>query len=170
MADKVISAKEYKKATRKLVTAPSGAKFLIKKVTNWDFIHSPYLPVGFDIRRFQLEAQAISEEAQNPQDLLQKHPREAAELARMYVIVGVVSPRIVDKPLEECGEDELSIYELLEEDLTFLLNEILEFSGLGKGATERVAPFLPEPEPTIVRPPSEKVSQASPRTNESDTI
>jgi len=158
MADKVISAKEYKSATRKIVTVPSGAEFLIKRVTNWDFIHSPYLPVGFDIKRFQKDAQAVAKDSQDPQELFRNHPKESAELARIYILVGVISPRVVDKPLEECEEDELSIYEILDDDLNFLINEIIEFSGMGKEATEKVAPFLKQPEPTIVRPPGEKVS------------
>lgn len=53
---------------------------------------------------------------------------ENKDWARYILPRCIIQPKIVDKPIESCGDNELSIFELTSEDQVHLVKEISEAS------------------------------------------
>jgi hypothetical protein len=128
-----VKPSEYRKQLRKEITLSSGYSFVIRKVRVRDVVKASYLPVG------------VFEES-NPDAIVQNVGYDKiVDYMDEIIIQGVVEPKIVKKQPDECNEDELSIYELTEQDSTELFNEIMKFSGLPTTQEEK-AEYAPFPE------------------------
>lgn len=143
-----VKPSEYRKQLRKEITLSSGYSFVIRKVRVRDVIKASYLPVG------------VFEES-NPEAVVQNVGYDKiVDYMDEIIIQGVVEPKIVKKQPDECSEDELSIYELTEQDSTDLFNEIMKFSGLPATQEEKAeyAPFPEERDTNTNRSDGEAVS------------
>jgi len=122
-----MSAEEYRKLTTKVVKAPSGFEFMIKK-----------LSLKATNRIFQLLG---LRETTIDTKTLQEDPELRKNLAQVIDIVltdAVVKPRIVLNVVNP--NEELSIVEITYEDGLSLFTEILDFSGLSpEKASERAS-------------------------------
>lgn len=109
------NARDYRKSSNKerTVELPSGAKFLVRKVS--------YIEI-FGLGAFLVKDKKQLEE-------MEKNNRE--KYIRMFLIKGIVAPKVVDKPKGQCRDDELSVDEILsnQEDALFLMKEILIIGG-----------------------------------------
>jgi len=146
-----VKPSEYRKQLRKEVVLSSGYSFLIRKIRVRDVILASYLPVG-------------AFEESNPDAIIQEIGFEKiTNYIDTIIVEGVVEPKIVKKPVSECGEDELSIYELTEQDCIELSQEIIRFSGLPTTREEKAeyAPFPEERHTSGDRPDGEEISQAT---------
>lgn len=96
--------KAYKQRNRKEIELPSGLGVTIKKLSIGDVYEMG--GTGFD---------------------------ESSQLKSSIDMVCkcVTGPfKVVDKPVNECGDDELSVSDLDNQDFEFVINAITEFSGL----------------------------------------
>jgi len=130
-----IKPSEYRKNLLKTVVAPSGAEFVIRRIRGKDIL----LSMG-DVP-LALYRAMTGEEVQltDPEDI-----KAGLKLMDAVIIAGVVDPKIVDKPPEECGENELSIRELTDEDTMFLYSKIMEMNTGGRAGQEAIESFLTE--------------------------
>lgn len=137
-----IKPSEYRKGLTKLVTLSSGAEFLIRKVRGEDFIKSKTVPLALLRYSEILESENI-DQISNISDAFFNDFEKAYEYMDEVIIAGVVEPKIVKKPPEECGEDELSIHELTVMDTLELFGEIARFSDIPVTTEEKkeMAPF-----------------------------
>jgi len=143
-----VKPSEYRKQLRKEVTLSSGYSFVIRKVRVRDVVKASYLPVG------------VFEDS-NPETIVQNVGYDKiVDYMDEIIIQGVVEPKIVKKSPEECSDEELSIYELTEQDSTELFNEIIKFSGLPTTQEEKLeyAPFPEERNAASDRPDGEAIS------------
>jgi len=122
-----MSAEEYRKRVRKTVEAPSGFKFVIRKLN------------------LKTLARLMEVYGETPTgDLSEKQKALLADKlkGRLEDIVEVVLPNCIVKPKvvlnETTKKDELALADLEPDDLIFLVNTITDFSGLtGEAAEER---------------------------------
>ena len=143
-----VKPSEYRQQLRKEVVLSSGYSFVIRKVRVRDVIKASYLPVG------------VFEES-NPDSIVQNVGYDKiVDYMDEIIIQGVVEPKIVKKQPDECSEDELSIYELTEQDSTDLFNAIMTFSGLPTTREEKAeyAPFPEERDANTNRSDGEAIS------------
>lgn len=111
---KIATASEYRKKQRKLVELPSGFIFEIRKL-------SP-IAYGEVLDKMGIKpTQANSEEAEN---IIRDR---MLDVMKLVLPEGVVSPKIA---IESDDEDVLLFSDLDLNDVTVLLEEIYDFSGL----------------------------------------
>ncbi len=120
----VTTVKEYIAKQRKMVELPSGFVFEIRKMS----------PLTFT-KMFELIGVRPNETKEETEEKIQGGLQEILELV---IPVCVVNPRIV---LGLAGENELSLDDLDMDDFLALLDEITEFSGLGKEDVEERESF-----------------------------
>jgi hypothetical protein len=143
-----VKPSEYRKQLRKEVVLSSGYSFVIRKVRVRDVVKASYLPIG------------VFEDS-NPETIVQNVGYDKiVDYMDEIIIQGVIEPKIVKKSPEECSDEELSIYELTEQDSTELFNEIMKFSGLPTTQEEKLeyAPFPEERNAASNRPDGEAIS------------
>lgn len=117
------TAAAMRERNRKVITLPSsGMEITIRKLTQWDFISG-----GSDIPTGSMT------EGKPARHASVKVEQSARERAAIIFGRGVVSPRVVVDDAAECSEDEIHIYDLAD-DMAFVMDEIIEFSGLGQKA------------------------------------
>lgn len=115
-----MKASEYKKRTTKQVVCPSGLTVNIRKILSVDYLMMGILPDTLTTYRTKVMSDQPIE-----------NPQLAVDLQVMFLTRAVIPTqdlKIVDKPIEECTENELSVYQLEEEDSLCLIQEITEFS------------------------------------------
>ena len=118
----MLTAKEYRSKSRKAFRLSTGDEVLIRKVTVSDCALSMgHVPEAF----WDGNEEGIKEHAK-------KDPSFSILFRRSVVIAGVMEPRIVDKKVEACGDDELSILEIPDGVQDEILKEVLEFSMVKK--------------------------------------
>jgi len=141
---------EYRAQLRKEVTLSSGYTFLIRKIRIRDIFKTAKLPISLTEQEVQVSTSEV--------DI-----QQTLEYIDDIIIAGVVEPKVVKKAIDECSEDELSIYELSEQDSTELFQEIMKFSGapLTQEEKQEYAPFPEERASTYNRPDGEKVPQTT---------
>lgn len=115
-----MKASEYKKRTTKQVVCPSGLTVNIRKILSVDYLMMGILPDTLTSYRANVMSNQPIE-----------NPQLAVDLQVMFLTKAVIPTqdlKIVDKPIESCAENELSVYQLEEEDSLCLIQEITEFS------------------------------------------
>lgn len=112
-------AEQMRERNQKVITLPtSGLEIRIRKLTQWDFIERGLdIPLG----------------APSEQGAQRGRERSALDYAAIIFGRGVVEPRVVLDDGAECGAGEIHVYDL-GDDIAWVMNEIQEFSGLGKKA------------------------------------
>lgn len=113
---KIINAADYRKqyVKTKIVKAPSGAGFKIRPISPLDYVNDK-IPT-----------------AKKGDDELQ-----SGKLFTKAVLLNcVLMPKLVDKKVEECKDNELSLDEIVFADYQFLVKEITEYSAPANGNTD----------------------------------
>jgi hypothetical protein len=125
------SPQELRKRNRREVTGPSGETYIIRKLTQRDFM--PRGLVALVVQEgIKLTQESIS-------DYVDSHVEELEEVEQRILKLGVVSPLVVLDPSKE-GTN--AIYFLdLGEDKDYLLKEIATFSGLSLDALSQIDKF-----------------------------
>lgn len=104
--------KEYKQRNRKDLKLPSGLPVTIKKLSYGE------------VQEAQSQAQPVG---------LGAKPDEGNNVVvvNQMLISAVVGPfKLVQKFVDECSDDELSITDLENSDYEFLIKEVISFSGM----------------------------------------
>lgn len=96
------------------VTLSSGKMFEVQSLSPGDFMSI----LGTPIIRRAIENQSITDE-----DL-----RTSLELVKEIVCLGVISVKFVNKAQYECGEGEISINRLTQDEIVELYTQIMELS------------------------------------------
>jgi len=115
-----MKASEYKKRTMKEVVCPSGLTVNIRKVLSVDYLMLGILPDTLTKYR---------EDVINDRPI--ENPQLAVDLQIMFLTKAIIPTqdlKIVNKAAEDCAENELSVFQLEEEDTLCLIQEITEFS------------------------------------------
>jgi hypothetical protein len=119
----IISGTNYRERKQKLdqtqeVELPSGAVFLLRPVDLEVFAVSGALPLSIAEKMNTAQSGGLTE-TEAFRGLSEDEKQKSFNFARKLLQYNSVSPRIVDEPR---AEDELSVEDLLPEDLRFLLD------------------------------------------------
>lgn len=124
-----MKASDYRKKVRKNIECPSGLKLEIRKVKAIDYLKLGILPDT-------LAAMGDKPEKVSP-DALDK-------IQKMFLISIVIPTdefNIVDKPLNQLEEGEVSYLEIEDEDTNFIISEITTFSFGAEKDKKDIRPF-----------------------------
>lgn len=127
-----MKASEYRKRVRKRITCPSGLEVEIRKIRALDFLKLGILP------------NTLEEIKGKPQNV---PPEIFEKIQKMYLVDAVIHAgefKIVDKPLGQLEEGELSYLEIDDDDSNHIINEISDFSFKKEGGEESIRPFCEE--------------------------
>jgi hypothetical protein len=126
----VVTVAEYRARVRKVVEAPSGASFEVRKLKQQDFV-----PKGLVALTIETMKEVPEEVAR---EYLKNHPDEVLAIEEVVLVKGVVAPR-----LTVIGDDSkgLHVDELEEADRKFLFDTITDFSGMTEAAMAAVDNF-----------------------------
>ena len=128
-------ASEYRNKTRRELQIPSGITIQIRQLSLSDFLECGEIPTAF----VEGDSKAAAKSLQDPalfEKMLKTSP--------LACVVGPGRFRIVDKASTDCGEDELAISELGIQDLSAIVEGVVQYSGMTKEAAEEARPFRPE--------------------------
>lgn len=107
-----MDAKEYRQLNRKDIKCPSGLELTIRKITSMDYLRLGILPDTMHealIKEDSVDVKAV------------------AKIQTMFLTRGVLPKPdfvIVDKDPKDCGENEIAVNELAEDDIRFIITEI----------------------------------------------
>lgn len=124
---------DYRKRVRKNIECPSGLKLEIRKVKAIDYLKLGILP------------DTLSEMGDNPEKV---SPDALDKIQKMFLISIVIPTdefKIVDKPLNQLEEDEVSYLEIEDEDTNYIISEITAFSFGSEEDKKDIQPFRKEP-------------------------
>lgn len=133
------------KLSRKEITLPSGGTCIIRKLSPLDLTGLKVLPQAFP-QESKTGTKKVAEKDAVEYGL-------AVTRAILSKCVGKISVkdgermaliRIVDKPFDDCGTNELSIEEVEQSDADFIVKEVLELSSMNKEAGQLAEPFPQE--------------------------
>jgi len=127
----VISAGDYRSKNHKEVMLPSGASFLIRKLTQRD-----YFPKG--LIAMAIERGEVTEAS--ARQYLASHPEDISEVEDLQLLKGVVLPKLTADP-ESADAGKLYVGDLSGEDRVALVQAIQEWSGLLVGQQAQVDTF-----------------------------
>ena len=132
----------YKDRNRKLLTLPSGAVVMIRKLLARDYLTSKEIPI-MDLvgKRSKASQEEISSDNIQVSIVLAKIILTACT---SQFVFGGVTYRIVDKATADCADNELSIEDLDQADADAIVAEVNSFSGWTPQAAEAAKPFLSE--------------------------
>ena len=144
--------------TRKRIKLPSGGFVTVRKLSPMDTLSIGFIPQSFP----ELEAKRRRGESVAPS------ADEISQGVRLSVIAltkcasRIATPsgaklRIVDKELDECGADEITVGELDQDDASAIVQSVNELSALTKEATQAVKPFPEKQEAASNASPSGEV-------------
>jgi hypothetical protein len=121
---KITTASEIRAKTQQEVKAPSGATYLIRKVTLREFM--PRSLVGLFVAGGEDGAGALSPEKVMKEII--NNPDEIFAIERTVLLAGVIGPEL--SATQTSNDDEkLFVDDLPPDDRVFLFNTISEFSG-----------------------------------------
>lgn len=120
----ITTANEYTNKREKVVQLPSGAVFKIRKLSAFDFIKDGEIP------RFMKQVNKSSDKTKVLDTMSDKDKAEALELLTKVVCAGTVEPNVVDKPADECTDNELSINTVDDSDKKYLLEQIVSMTSM----------------------------------------
>ena len=137
----MLTAEQFRKKNRKTVTLSSGEEILIRKIKLIDCaLRAGTIPSSF-------WEEGDQEKAEVRWDSIPQEERDFYKnLGKVIVTSGVLMPKIVDKDVTECSDDEISYEELPDDMSTEILLEIKKFNGMSKEAGTEVARFPEESE------------------------
>lgn len=127
-----MDAKRYKQGTRKKITCPSGLEIVIRKVKALDYLRMGFLP------------DTLNEMKKNPEKTDPKIIEQTQKMFLMQVVVSQNDFKIVDKPLDQTDENEVSYQEMDDDDVRFIIDEIVKFSSIDQEAKGDPRPFQGE--------------------------
>jgi hypothetical protein len=140
------SPAEFRAKIIKTVTLPSGLSVEIKKLRQKDFIRFGELPLP---ALSAVEGPALSEEGDQP--VAPTPPSDGGEntksldlidlYGRPSIVKAAVNPRFSDKPEDFDNPDVVHLSLLSDEDLYFLIQEVLTWAGLNKEAGRTAESF-----------------------------
>jgi hypothetical protein len=136
----MITASEYRKRSRRTITLPTGGEVEIRKLYGFDFIDAGEIPDAF-WEAVKKGNQAAAQKA------LDSRPGLEEKLTRAMLVNAVVSMNLVDKPLADCGGDEVSIDELDPRDRKAILEATKEMNSMSTEAGKSIGRFQEEPSP-----------------------
>jgi len=134
----MLTASDYRKRLRKVITLPSGGEVEIRKLSASDFLSAGEIPLAFR------EAIRSSDKAA-AEAVMVADPGLAKRINNAVLVNGVVSLKFVDKPPRECADDELSIHEIDPEDHNFIIDAISALNNLKPEAGVSIRRFPDEP-------------------------
>lgn len=118
----MLTAKEYRSKSRKMIRLATGDEVMIRKITvSACALSMGHVPAAF----WEGDEEGIRGHAK-------KDPSFSTLFRKSVVIAGVMEPHIVDKRVEDCGDDELSILEFPDGVLDEILQEVMAFSMVKK--------------------------------------
>lgn len=115
-----MNAEEYRQKSRKKIVCPSGLELTIRKVQTIDFLRIGVMPDVF---------------SQFGENIKSAKTEDIIKLNTMFLVRGVVPDeniKIVDKPIGEASGNELSVEELDDTDMQFIITEVSQFTTGGK--------------------------------------
>ncbi len=131
----ITSAAEIMAASVKAVTLPeSGFTVMIRKVTSFDLA-----PTGKLYTSMPEDEQAIRQHVKKVVE-----ESDSMKTFRVAVMEGVVKPVVRNCSWRHVGEDEIHISAFGQNDILWLADQIIEFSGLGGATSEKTKPFSEE--------------------------
>lgn len=107
-----MNAKEYRQLNRKDIVCPSGLELTIRKITSMDYLRLGLLPDTMHevlINDDKVDTKAV------------------ANIQTMFLTRGVMPKEdfvIVDKDPKNCGDNEIAVNELAEDDIRFIITQI----------------------------------------------
>lgn len=149
--------------TRKRIALPSGGFVTVRKLSPMDTLSLGFIPQAFpdaDTKRKRGQSTEPSAE-------------EIAQGVRLSIIALTKCTsritakdgsklRIVDRELDECGADEITVGELEQDDASAIVQAVNELSALTKEATLAVKPFPEKQEATDSSSPAGETLRAAP--------
>lgn len=153
----------FMQETRKRIKLPSGGFVTIRKLSPMDTLSVGFIPQAFP----ESEAKRRRGESTGPsaEEIAQGIKLSIIALTRCASRITVKDGRklrIVDKELDECGPDEITVGELDQDDASAIVQSVNELSALTKEATLAVKPFSEIEKATDSSPQAgEAVSQAA---------
>lgn len=133
----MLTASDYRKRLRKVITLPSGGEVEIRKLSASDFLSAGEIPLAFQT--------AIRKEDKTAAEaILASDPELAKRINNAALINGVVSMKLVDKPPRECAEDEISVHEIDPADQIFISEQIGSMNNMTPEAGKSIRRFPEE--------------------------
>lgn len=131
---KPTTAGDIQEAVTKPVTNPAtGRSFIIRQVSPFDFISEGFLPIG-DLLR-DMQGKSEEDVLKYIQTAINEKPTEdMAEFYKVVVSKGVQSLNILLTGEADSTKNEILVEHVPIEDLNFLMNEIVDFSGINLAA------------------------------------
>jgi hypothetical protein len=132
--------------TRKKITLPGGATCVVRRITGNDFAMTEgEIPIPAD----------VADNPKSPEDAIRKAKRQVENGVRFLrvALLCCCSPltfpdgsrrKIVDRELDQIGEQEITIGELSDADAKAIGDEVIELTGIGKEAAQAARPFPAE--------------------------
>ena len=126
--DAQASAKALKEKSTKVVVLPiAQVEIKIRKLTVYDFMESNMdIPVG---------PMTSDKAAERVNKAVAKITESTEKLLELILTKAIVSPRVIIESDKEAGEDEIHAYDL-GADVTYIIEQVVEFSGLGEAAAK----------------------------------
>lgn len=131
---------EYRERTRKKIVCPSGLELQIRKIQSIDYLRMGVMP---DVLKIQ--------EQQRTKEIDNKLIEKMNIMFLTRGVIGTDELKIVNKPVNEVVDNELSIEELEEADMQFIIAEVSKFS-FGERSGSDLEPFRKEPMAVIAGP------------------
>jgi hypothetical protein len=157
--------------TRKRISLPSGGFVTVRKLSPMDTLSLGFIPQAFP----EAEAKRRRGESVGPS------AEEMAQGVKLSIIAltkcasRITTPdgrklRIVDKELDECGADEITVGEMEQEDASAIVQAVNELSALTREAAAAAKPF-PEKQEAVgaASPAGEALRQTADGTLETAT-
>ena len=127
-----MKASDYRQRVRKNIVCPSGLELEIRKVKAIDYLKLGILP------------DTLNDMGDKPEKV---SPDALDKIQKMFLTTIVIPTdefKIVDKPLNQMEESEISYLEIEDEDTNFIINEIATFSFGTEGDKKDTQPFREE--------------------------
>ena len=138
----MLTAEEFRKKHRKIVTLTTGEQIEIRKIK----VMECAMKAGTIPATFWNENSGPEKEIRW-ESLTVEERDFYTNLGKIIVTSGVINPKIIDKDPADCAPDEISYQELPDNMSTEILTEIKQFNGIGKEAPREAAGFPEEPGP-----------------------
>lgn len=157
----------YRDRNRKIITLPSGAKCVIRKLTVSDFISIGGIP--------SVLPDDVKAGTRKPTEKEQQEMNERGLAIQRVIFTKCMGPIvhegkryfIVDKPVGQAADGEIEIDAWDQSDAEFVALEVMSFSGMRKGVAGNGDTFRADPsghgEPAST---SQNLPQAAERTTE----
>lgn len=128
---------DFKRRARKIVDLPSGLQVEIRKIQLIDFIDIGELPLPSSEENTTADHVApIARSMLSNEEIHQYSDRT--------IVSGAVRPKFTDRDEDEDRPDRVHVRDLDQADFTFLVKEILKWSGIRKEVAAAADSFCPD--------------------------